>query len=179
MAVGLVVLGGTFAGALVAVLLPDAAPSDADVVSAIAVRADVDRSTAGCALGRLVAGDGLHDDLRRRLVDATDPLDDVPIVDETVAACASITTTSTTAAPGPLPECTGSSGADPAAVEVCAVTALVDVLRAGSDIDAATATCAAEAVVDALGVSAVLDALGGGALPPDLRDRIREAFAAC
>lgn len=160
-------------------LLGDDAPSDADVVSAIAVRADVERSTAGCALGRLVAGDALPDDLRRRLVDATDPLDDVPVVDETVAACASITTTPTTTARGPLPECTGSSGADPAAVEVCAVTTLVDVLRAGSDIDAATASCAAEAVVDALGVSAVLDALDGGALPPDVRDRVRDAFATC
>lgn len=153
------------------------------MVSAIAVRADVDRDTAGCALGRLVAGDVLDDELRRRLVDATDPLDDLPVLEETVAACTPAP--STTATPvGPLADCTDPAATDPAAtdpaaVEVCAVTALVDVLRAGSDIDAPTASCAAEAVVDELGVDAVLTALEGGALPADLRERARAAFAAC
>jgi len=87
------------------------------------------------------------------------------------------TTTSTTA--GPLPDCTAASGADPAAVEVCAVDALVGVLRGGAGLDEVAATCAAESVVDELGVPAVLAALETGVPPAGLRERLRAAFAGC
>jgi hypothetical protein len=185
--VAAVVLAGTVAGGLVAVAVADGGddrPDDGDVVAALRTRTGLDRDGAGCVLGRLVVADALDDDLRRRLVDAVDPVDDVAALDAAVEACggrtsaASPSSTSSTTA-GPLPDCTGAAVGDDAAVEVCAVDALVGVLTAGGDLDPQVAACAAAAVVDELGVDAVLAALATGVPPADLRARLQTAFAAC
>jgi hypothetical protein len=94
-----------------------------------------------------------------------------------VPSSSSTTSTSTTA--GPLPACTLEAGADPAAVEVCTVDALVAVLRQDAGLDEVAATCAAESVVDELGVPTVLAALETGVPPAGLRQRLQTAFAAC
>lgn len=118
----------------------------------------------------VVAAGALDDDLRRRVVDATDPVDDVPALDEALAASGSSV--------APL-SCVDSAGVDAAARQLCAVDGLVAMLLRDGQLDPVTASCAAAAIVDELGTEAVLDALRGGDGPPDLRDRLRTAFADC
>jgi hypothetical protein len=162
-----VVLGGTVAGGLVAAALLDGdgdgdrAPSDAEVATALA-NAGLDGAELRCAIA--VLGD------------------DEPLDGPAPGVCSALTTSTsapTSTTEGALPDCTGAAGADPAAVEVCAVDGLVALLTDGTDLDAVTASCAAQAVVDELGVDAVVAALESGVPPPDLRERLQAAFVTC
>lgn len=184
-----VVLAGTVAGGLAARALRSdgSAPPDDAVIAAIQTRTSVEADVAGCVLGRLVVDGVLDDDLRRRLVDATDPMADVPELLAAATACVqpdgvapSPTSTSTSVPPAPasLAACTGEAGGELAAVEVCAVDALVALLTDGG-LDPVTAACAAAAVVEELGVDAVVAGLESGVPPADLRARLQAAFETC
>jgi hypothetical protein len=91
----------------------------------------------------------------------------------------STTSTSTPEVHDGTAGCVVAAGADPAAVEVCAVDAVVAALASSTDLDAPTAACVADAVVDELGADAVLAGLAGATPPPDLRTQLRAALAGC